>query len=83
MRWSSPVPLPLGVTGGKVVPVLAGTRIMDRNRGLCVSRVAANGTFEFNSEVPDNRPLNNTTLTADRGLYALHLIPMNWDYVAT
>jgi len=31
--WSSPMPLPLGVTGGKVDPMLVGTWIMDRIPG--------------------------------------------------
>jgi Domain of unknown function (DUF4189) len=83
VRWSSPLPLPQGVTGGKVDPALVGTWIMDRNPGQWVWRVAANGTYEFHSEAPDNTPSNNGTLTARRGHYTLHAISLTWDDVGT
>jgi hypothetical protein len=83
VRWSSPMPLPLGVTGGKVDPALVGTWIMDRNPGQWVWRVAANGTYEFHSEAPDNSPSNNGTLAADTGHYTLHAISLTWDDVGT
>ena len=83
VRWSSPMPLPLGVTGGKVDPALVGTWIMDRNPGHWVWRVAANGTYEFHSEAPDNSPSNNGTLAADTGHYTLHAISLTWDDVGT
>lgn len=83
VRWSSPLPLPQGVTGGKVDGTLVGTWIMDRNPGQWVWRVAANGTYEFHSEAPDNTPSNNGTLTADSGHYTLHAISLTWDDVGT
>jgi hypothetical protein len=83
VRWSSPMPLPLDVTGGKVDPVLVGTWIMERNPGQWVWRVASNGTYEFHSEAPDNFSSNNGTLATDSGHYTLHAISMTWDDVGT
>jgi hypothetical protein len=83
VRWSAPLPLPIGVKGGKVDPVLVGTWIMNRNPGQWVWRVAANGTYEFHSEAMDNTPSNNGTLTASGGHYTLHAISLTWDDVGT
>lgn len=83
VRWSSPLPLPIGVTGGKVDAALVGTWIMDRNPGQWVWRVAANGTYEFHSEAADNTPSNNGTLTADGGHYTLHAVSLAWDDVGS
>lgn len=81
--WTAPLPLPQGVEGGKVDPVLVGTWIMERNPGRWVWRVTANGTYEFHSEAMDNFPSNNGTLAADRGHYTLHAISQTWDDVGT
>jgi hypothetical protein len=83
VRWSSPLPFPVGVAGGKVDPVLVGTWIMSRNPGQWVWRVAGNGTYEFHSEAPDNTSSNNGTLTAASGHYTLHAISMTWDDAGT
>lgn len=83
VRWSAPLPLPIGLSGGKVDPVLVGTWIMKRNPGQWVWRVAANGTYEFHSEAMDNTPSNNGTLTASGGHYTLHAISLAWDDVGT
>ena len=83
VRWSAPLPLPIGVNGGKVDPVLVGTWIMNRNPGQWVWRVADNGTYEFHSEAMDNFSSNNGTLTAGSGHYTLHAISMTWDDVGT
>ena len=83
VQWSSPLPLPVGVTGGKVDPIFVGTWIMNRNPGQWVWRVAGNGTYEFHSEAPDNTPSNNGTLTSASGHYTLHAISMTWDDVGT
>jgi hypothetical protein len=83
VHWSSPLPLPTGVSGGKVDPALVGTWIMDRNPGQWVWRVAANGTYEFHSEAADNTPSNNGTLTMAGGHYTLHAISLAWDDVGT
>jgi hypothetical protein len=83
VRWSSPLPFPVGVTGGKVDSAVVGTWIMNRNPGQWVWRVAGNGTYEFHSEAPDNTPSNDGTLTADGGHYTLHALSMTWDDVGT
>ncbi len=81
--WSAPLPLPTGVQGGKVDPVMVGTWEMIRNPGRWIWRVAANGTYEFHSEAIDNTPSNAGTLTAAAGHYALHAITMPWDDTGT
>jgi hypothetical protein len=83
VQWSSPLPLPIDATGGKVDPALVGTWIMIRNPGQWVWRVAGNGTYEFHSEAPDNTPSNNGTLTANGGHYTLRAISMTWEDVGT
>ena len=80
--WSSPMPLPTGVSGGKVDPTMVGTWEMERNPGRWIWRVAANGTYEFHSETDDNTPSNAGTFTASTGHYTLHAISMTWDDVA-
>lgn len=81
--WSSPMPLPTGVSGGKVDPTMVGTWEMERNPGRWIWRVAANGTYEFHSETDDNTPSNAGTFTASTGHYTLHAISMTWDDVGT
>jgi hypothetical protein len=79
VQWASPLPLPIGVNGGKVDPVLVGTWIMIRNPGQWAWRIANNGTYVFHSAAMDNAPPNNGTLTATGGRYALHALSMNYD----
>ncbi|MGA7856829.1 MAG: DUF4189 domain-containing protein [Terracidiphilus sp.] len=81
--WSSPMPLPTGVSGGKVDPVMVGTWELERNPGRWIWRVAANGTYEFHSETDDNAPSNAGTFTANAGHYTLHAISTQWDDVGT
>ena len=79
VRWSAPLPLPIGVKGGKVDPVLVGTWIMIRNPGQWAWRIAGNGTYVFHSAAMDNAPPNNGTLTATGGRYTLHALSMNYE----
>jgi hypothetical protein len=81
--WSAPLPLPMGVQGGKVDPMMVGTWEMIRNPGRWIWRVAANGTYEFHSEAIDNTPSNAGTPTAAAGHYTLHAITMEWDDTGT
>lgn len=81
--WSSPMPLPTGVSGGKVDPAMVGTWAMERNPGRWIWRVTANGTYEFHSETDDNTPSNAGTFTASAGHYTLHAISTQWDDVGT
>jgi len=83
VQWSSPVPLPIGVQGGKVDPVLVGTWALEINPGRWIWRVASNGTYEFHSEAVDATPSNAGTLTAENGHYTLHAITVQWDDVGT
>jgi hypothetical protein len=83
VRWSSPLPLPTEVQGGKVDTVMVGTWEMVRNPGRWIWRVTANGTYEFHSEAVDNTPSNAGTLTASGGHYTLHAITTQWDDVGT
>lgn len=83
VQWSSPLPLPIGVNGGKVDPALVGTWIMVRNPGQWAWRIAGNGTYVFHSAAIDNAPPNNGTLTATGGHYTLHALSMNYDDAGT
>ena len=78
-RWSAPLPLPTGVQGGKVDPVLVGTWELEVNPGRWIWRITASGTYEFHSEAMDNTPSNAGTLTFGGGHYTLHAITMTWD----
>jgi Domain of unknown function (DUF4189) len=79
VKWTSPLPLPMGVQGGKVDPALVGTWSININPGRWVWRVAANGTYELHSEAMDNTPSNAGTFSASNGHYTLHAITMPWD----
>lgn len=70
VQWASPLPLPIGVTGGKVDPVLVGTWIMTRNPGEWAWRIAGNGTYVFHSAAMDNSPPNNGIDGSGRPLHA-------------
>ena len=83
VRWSSPLPLPIGVQGGSVDPAMVGTWELFINPGRWIWRVASNGTYELHSEAMDATPSNAGTFTASNGKYTLHALTMPWDDTGT
>lgn len=82
-RWSAPMPLPVGVSGGAVDPRMVGTWELFINPGRWVWRVAANGTYEFHSEAMDAAGSNAGTFSASNGHYTLHAVSFQWDDAGT
>ncbi len=73
-RWSSPLPLPSGVTSATVDPHAVGTWELLRNPGVWVWRIAANGTYEFHSEAGDGAASQSGTIAASSGKWSIRAL---------
>jgi hypothetical protein len=83
VRWSSPLPLPVGDHPGSVDSRLVGTWALLRNPGYWLWKIGPAGTYTFYSEAPDGAPTNTGTFAAKDGHYTMHLLSMTADDVGT
>jgi hypothetical protein len=78
VRWTSPLPLPPGEQQGGVDPALVGLWKLNVNSGIWVWQIAANGTYTFHSEAPDNTNPHNGWFVTNNGHYNLRALSSSW-----